>query len=171
MRPLEGVTVIDAATLFAGPLAATMLGDFGAEVLKIEHPTKGDPARTHGPSKDGVGLWWTLLGRNKQTVALDLSARAGADVLLRLAATADVLIENFRPGTLERWGVGPEQLHAVNPRLVIARVTGFGQKGPYASRPASAPSPSRCPGSHRSPVSPTVRPRSPRSASPTASRR
>ena len=135
MRPLEGVTVIDAATLFAGPLAATMLGDFGAEVLKIEHPTKGDPARTHGPSKDGVGLWWTLLGRNKQTVALDLSTPAGADVLLRLAATADVLIENFRPGTLERWGVGPEQLHAVNPRLVIARVTGFGQKGPYASRP------------------------------------
>ncbi len=135
MQPLEGVTVIDAATLFAGPLAATMLGDFGAEILKIEHPTKGDPARTHGPSKDGVGLWWALLGRNKQTLALDLSERTGADLLLRLVEDADVLIENFRPGTLERWGLGPEQLHAVNPRLILARVTGFGQKGPYASRP------------------------------------
>ncbi len=135
MRPLEGVTVIDCATLFAGPLAATTLGDFGAEVIKIEHPTKADPARTHGPSKDGVGLWWTLLGRNKQTVALNLSRAAGADLLLRLVTDADVLIENFRPGTLERWGLGPEQLHAANPNLIIARVTGFGQKGPYASRP------------------------------------
>ncbi len=135
MRPLEGVTVIDAATLFAGPLAATILGDFGAEVLKIEHPQSGDPARTHGPSKDGVGLWWTLLGRNKKTLGLSLSQPAGAELLLRLVADADVLIENFRPGTLERWGLGPEQLHAVNPRLVVARVTGFGQHGPYASRP------------------------------------
>jgi crotonobetainyl-CoA:carnitine CoA-transferase CaiB-like acyl-CoA transferase len=135
MRALEGITVIDAATLFAGPLAATILGDFGAEVLKIEHPSKGDPARTHGPSKDGIGLWWTLLGRNKQTVAIDLSDAAGAELLLGLVKSADVLIENFRPGTLERWGIGPEVLHAVNPRLVIARVTGFGQQGPYAARP------------------------------------
>jgi len=132
---LDGVTVIDAATLFAGPLAATILGDYGADVIKIEHPTKGDPARGHGPTKDGVPLWWTMLGRNKKAITLDLGEPAGAEVALRLLAGADVLIENFRPGTLERWGLGPEQLHAVNPRLVIARVTAFGQFGPYAGRP------------------------------------
>jgi crotonobetainyl-CoA:carnitine CoA-transferase CaiB-like acyl-CoA transferase len=132
---LHGVTVIDAATLFAGPLAATILGDYGADVIKIEHPTKGDPARGHGPTKDGVPLWWTMLGRNKKAITLDLGKHAGAQVALRLLAEADVLIENFRPGTLERWGLGPEELHAINPRLVIARVTAFGQFGPYAGRP------------------------------------
>lgn len=133
--PLAGLRVLDLATLFAGPLAATMLGDFGAEVIKVEHPRKPDPSRGHGPSKDGIGLWWKLLGRNKRTLTLDLSAPGGRDVLLRLAAETDVVIENFRPGTLERWGLGWEELRAVNPRLVLARVTGFGQKGPYAHRP------------------------------------
>ncbi|MFJ2023165.1 CaiB/BaiF CoA transferase family protein [Streptomyces sp. NPDC087897] len=133
--PLTGLKVLDLATLFAGPLAATMLGDFGADVIKVEHPRKPDPSRGHGPAKDGVGLWWKLLGRNKRTLALDLSAPGGRDVLLRLAAGTDVIIENFRPGTLERWGLGPDELHAVNPRLVLARVTGFGQFGPYAHRP------------------------------------
>jgi len=133
--PLAGLRVLDAATLFAGPLAATFLGDFGADVIKVEHPRKPDAARGHGPAKDGVNLWWKTLGRNKKTVTIDLGKADGARLLLALAAEADVLIENFRPGTLERWGLGPEELHAVNPRLVIARVTAFGQFGPYSSRP------------------------------------
>ncbi|WP_052850245.1 CaiB/BaiF CoA transferase family protein [Streptomyces avicenniae] len=133
--PLEGLRVLDLATLFAGPLAATMLGDFGAEVIKVEHPRRPDPSRGHGPSKDGVGLWWKVLGRNKRTITLDLSTPGGRDVLLRLAAGADVVIENFRPGTLERWGLGWPELSAANPRLVLARVTGFGQFGPSARRP------------------------------------
>ncbi|MER8033817.1 CaiB/BaiF CoA transferase family protein [Streptomyces hydrogenans] len=133
--PLEGLRVLDLATLFAGPLAAMMLGDFGADVVKVEHPRKPDPSRGHGPAKDGVGLWWKVLGRNKRTLTLDLSTPGGRDALLRLAADADVIVENFRPGTLERWGLGWEELSAVNPRLVLARVTGFGQFGPYAHRP------------------------------------
>ncbi|MGW1213058.1 CaiB/BaiF CoA transferase family protein [Streptomyces sp. NPDC002499] len=133
--PLTGLRVLDLATLFAGPLAATLLGDFGAEVVKIEHPTKPDPSRGHGPSKDGVGLWWKLLGRNKRTITLDLSKPGGRETLLRLAATADVIIENFRPGTLEKWDLGWAELSAANPGLVLARVTGFGQFGPYAHRP------------------------------------
>jgi len=133
--PLTGLRVLDLATLFAGPLAATMLGDFGAEVIKVEHPGRPDPSRGHGPSKDGVGLWWKLLGRNKRTITLDLSRPGGRATLLRLAATADVIVENFRPGTLEKWDLGWEELSAANPRLVLARVTGFGQFGPYAHRP------------------------------------
>jgi crotonobetainyl-CoA:carnitine CoA-transferase CaiB-like acyl-CoA transferase len=112
-----------------------MLGDFGAEVIKVEHPRRPDPSRGHGPAKDGVGLWWKHLGRNKRNLTLDLSTPGGRDVLLRLVARADVVIENFRPGTLEKWGLGWEDLSAVNPRLVLARVTGFGQFGPYARRP------------------------------------
>ena len=134
-QPLDGVRVVDMATLFAGPLAATILGDYGADVIKVEHPTKGDPARNHGPSKDGVPLWWTSLGRNKRTITLNVGQPEGADVLKKLLADADVLIENFRVGTLERWGLAPETLHEINPRLVILRVTGFGQFGPYAKRP------------------------------------
>lgn len=133
--PLSGLRVLDLATLFAGPLAATMLGDFGAEVIKIEHPRKPDPSRGHGPAKDGIGLWWKLLGRNKRNLTLDLSSPGGREVLLRLAAGTDVIIENFRPGTLERWGLGWEELEAVNPRLVLTRVTAFGQFGPYSHRP------------------------------------
>ncbi|MQM24109.1 CaiB/BaiF CoA transferase family protein [Glycomyces albidus] len=133
--PLEGLRVLDVSTLFAGPIAATFLGDFGADVIKVEHPTRPDAARGHGPAKDGVNLWWKTLGRNKRTVTVNLATPEGADLLLRLAAGADVLIENFRPGTLERWGLGPERLHEANPGLVIARVTAFGQTGPYAGRP------------------------------------
>ncbi|MFD7518758.1 CaiB/BaiF CoA transferase family protein [Streptomyces niveus] len=133
--PLHGLRVLDLATLFAGPLAATMLGDFGAEVIKVEHPTRPDPSRGHGPAKDGVGLWWKILGRNKRTITLDLATPPGRDLLLRLAADADVIVENFRPGTLEKWGLGWAELSAVNPRLVLARVTGFGQFGPYSHRP------------------------------------
>ncbi|MET7983446.1 MULTISPECIES: CoA transferase [unclassified Streptomyces] len=133
--PLGGLRVLDLATLFAGPLAATMLGDFGAEVVKVEHPRRPDPSRGHGPSKDGIGLWWKLLGRNKRTITLDLSKRGGRETLLRLAADADVIIENFRPGTLEKWDLGWAELSAANPRLILARVTAFGQFGPYAHRP------------------------------------
>ncbi|MEU6273509.1 CoA transferase [Streptomyces populi] len=133
--PLDGLRVLDLATLFAGPLAATMLGDFGAEVVKVEHPSQPDPSRGHGPSKDGIGLWWKLLGRNKRTITLDLSKRGGRATLLRLAADADVIIENFRPGTLEKWDLGWAELSAANPRLILARVTAFGQFGPYAHRP------------------------------------
>ncbi|MGW1891954.1 CaiB/BaiF CoA transferase family protein [Streptomyces sp. NPDC002004] len=133
--PLTGLRVLDLATLFAGPLAATMLGDFGAEVIKVEHPRRPDPSRGHGPAKGGVGLWWKLLGRNKRTVTADLSTDGGREVLLRLVAGADVVVENFRPGTLERWHLGWPELSAANPRLVLARVTGFGQAGPYARRP------------------------------------
>lgn len=135
MSALDGLRVIDASTLFAGPMAAMHLGDMGAEVVKVEHPTKPDPARGHGPSKDGHNLWWKTLGRNKRTVAIDLHTDDGREAFLRLAGTADVVIENFRPGTLERWGLGYDELAAENPRLVLARVTGFGQVGPYRSRP------------------------------------
>jgi crotonobetainyl-CoA:carnitine CoA-transferase CaiB-like acyl-CoA transferase len=131
---LAGVRVVELATLFAGPLAGAMLGDFGADVVKVEHPSKPDPSRGHGPSKDGIGLWWKVLGRNKRTMTLNLSTEDGAGVLRRLIADADVLIENFRPGTLERWGIGPAELLADNPRLIMARVSGFGQVGPYARR-------------------------------------
>ncbi|MGQ4419544.1 CaiB/BaiF CoA transferase family protein [Streptomyces sp. SAS_269] len=134
-RSLDGLRVLDLATLFAGPMAATLLGDFGAEVIKVEHPGRPDPSRGHGPAKHGVGLWWKVLGRNKRTITLDLSRPGGRATLLRLAATADVVIENFRPGTLEKWDLGWPELSAANPRLVLARVTAFGQFGPYAHRP------------------------------------
>ncbi|MBI4014125.1 MAG: CoA transferase [Candidatus Rokubacteria bacterium] len=132
--PLAGLRVVDVATLFAGPLAATFLGDFGADVIKVEHP-KGDPVRVHGPTKGGVPLWWKVVGRNKHAVTLDLSKPAGQELLLRLVRTADVLVENFRPGTLERWNLAPERLLAERPGLIVLRTTGFGQFGPYAHRP------------------------------------
>jgi crotonobetainyl-CoA:carnitine CoA-transferase CaiB-like acyl-CoA transferase len=135
LLPLDDIRVLDCSTLFAGPLAAMVLGDFGADVVKIEHPDRADPSRSHGRSKDGIGLWWKMLGRNKRTATLDLSSPDGADVLCRLVANSDVLIENFRPGTLERWGLTPERLFEANPRLVVARVTGFGQFGPMSTRP------------------------------------
>lgn len=135
MKALDGIRVVEAATLFAAPIAGMLLGDYGAEVVKIEHPRRPDPARGHGPAKDGVGLWFKTLARNKRLATLDLSQPAGRDVFLRLAERSDVVIENFRPGTLERWGLGWDELRAVNRRLVLARVSGFGQRGPYASRP------------------------------------
>ena len=135
MKPLEGIRVVEAATLFAAPIAGMLLGDYGADVIKIEHPRRADPARGHGPSKDGIGLWFKTLGRNKRLITLDLSQPDGRELFLRLAERSDVVLENFRPGTLERWGLGWDELSAVNPRLVLARVSGFGQTGPYAGRP------------------------------------
>ncbi len=132
--PLTGIRVLDAATLFAGPLIATFLGDFGADVIKIEHPN-GDPVRLHGHAKDGVPLWWKVVSRNKRAITLNLSKPEGQTLLLELVTTADVLIENFRPGTLERWNLAPDRLLAHAPGLIIVRTTGFGQRGPYAQRP------------------------------------
>jgi formyl-CoA transferase len=135
VQALQDIKVIDIATLFAGPMAATMLGDFGAEVIKVEHPKNGDPVRSHGSSKNGVGLWWKMLARNKKSLTLYLGSPEGQEIFKKLVKDADVVIENFRPGTLEKWGLGYEELSKINPRLVLARVTGFGQIGPYAKRP------------------------------------
>ncbi|MEU8246714.1 CoA transferase [Nonomuraea sp. NPDC048916] len=132
--PLTGLRVLDVSTILAGPLGCQILGDQGAEIIKVEHPVNGDGTRGHGPSKDGVPLWWKEISGDKRALGLSLSAPEGAGILRRLAATADVLVENFRPDTLEGWGLGPEVLHEANPRLVIVRITGFGQQGPYAAR-------------------------------------
>ena len=132
--PLRGLKVIDVSTLFAGPFAAMLLGDFGAEVTKIEHP-RGDPARGHGDAKNGVSLLWKMVGRNKRAITLDIGKPLGQQLFRRLAGSADIIIENFRPGTLERWGLGYDVLSKINPRLILVRVTGFGQIGPCAGRP------------------------------------
>jgi crotonobetainyl-CoA:carnitine CoA-transferase CaiB-like acyl-CoA transferase len=134
MGQLDGVRVIDASTLFAGPLAAMHLGDLGAEVIKVENPRRPDGSRGHGPSKDGHNLWWKTLGRNKRTVGIDLGTPGGQEVFTRLAASADIVIENFRPDTLETWGLGYDVLSAENPGLILARITGFGQVGPMRRR-------------------------------------
>ena len=133
--PLAGLRVIDAATILAGPLCAQILGDYGADVIKVEHPSRGDSMRGHGHSKNDVPLWWKEISRNKRAIALDLKDPAGGEAFRRLADTADVVIENFRPGTFERWGLGPDVLQERNPGLVMVRLTGFGQTGPYSSRP------------------------------------
>lgn len=132
--PLEGVRVIDIGTLFAGPWIATYMADFGAEVIKIEHP-RGDSLRNFASQKDGVSLWWKLASRNKKTITCNISSPEGQDIVRKLCESADVLVENFRPGTMERWGFSWESLHALNPKLILARTSGFGQKGPYAQRP------------------------------------
>ncbi|MGI8876394.1 MAG: CaiB/BaiF CoA transferase family protein [Egibacteraceae bacterium] len=132
---LDGVRVLDIATMGAGPWIGTRLADFGAEVIKVEHPTRPDPFRGLSPQRDGVALWWKSDWRNHRAMTLDLKNDAGRDLALRLAAEADVLIENFRPGTLEAWGLGWEVLRRVNQRLVMVRATGWGQTGPYARRP------------------------------------
>jgi crotonobetainyl-CoA:carnitine CoA-transferase CaiB-like acyl-CoA transferase len=133
--PLHGLRVLDISTVYAAPITAMLLGDFGADVIKVEHP-RGDPARSHGASKEGHGLWWKVISRNKRCVTLNLGAPEGQQILRELAVDADVLVENFRPGVLEGWGLGPEQLHVLNPGLIMLRVTGFGQTGPYARRRA-----------------------------------
>jgi crotonobetainyl-CoA:carnitine CoA-transferase CaiB-like acyl-CoA transferase len=133
--PLKGLRVLDLGTVYAAPITAMLLGDWGAEVIKVEHP-RGDPARTHGLSKAGHGLWWKVIARNKRTITLNFGAPEGQDILRRLVEQADVVIENFRPGVLEKWNLGPDELHRINPELVILRVTGFGQEGPYATRRA-----------------------------------
>lgn len=131
---LAGLRVLDLASLYAGPLIATMLGDFGADVVKVEHP-RGDDARRWGQSKDGIPLWWKVISRNKKLVTLDLNDPGDRNAVRRMCRWADVVIENFRPGRLERWGLGYDTLTRDNPGLVLVRVTGFGQTGPNASQP------------------------------------
>lgn len=133
--PLEGFRVLDMGTMIAGPLAATLMADFGADVIKIEHPHYGDPMRTWAPMKNGSSLWWKVTGRGKRLITLDLSRPEGQELALELIRRSDVVIENFRPGTLERWNLGYERMAAVNPRVVLVRVSGYGQDGPYRHRP------------------------------------
>jgi crotonobetainyl-CoA:carnitine CoA-transferase CaiB-like acyl-CoA transferase len=137
--PLADVRVVDVSTVLAGPNCARYLADFGADVIKVERPG-GDSLRSMAwrDARDGEGIWWKLANRNKRALVLDLKERGDVDVLLGLIDDAHVLVENFRPGTLERLGLGPDVLHARNPGLVITRVTGFGQTGPYAARPGFA---------------------------------
>ncbi len=133
--PLSDLRVVEMGTLIAGPFCGQVLGDFGADVVKIEDPGKGDPMRQWGRSlPKGLSPWWPVIGRNKRSVALDLRQPEGRELALALIDQADVLIENFRPGALEKWGMGYEVLAARNPRLVMARVSGFGQTGPYSQR-------------------------------------
>jgi formyl-CoA transferase len=134
--PLAGIKVLDIGTMIAGPVAATLLADFGAEVIKVEQPQGGDPLRRLGPAVDGEGLYWNVEARNKKSITLDLRLPEGQDILRRLAGQADVLVENFRPGTLDRWNIGYEQLKAENPRLVMLSISGYGQTGPNAERAA-----------------------------------
>ena len=134
--PLSGIRVLDLGTMIAGPVAATLLGDFGADVIKIEQPQGGDPIRHNGPSIEGEGLWWNVEGRNKKSVSLDLRVPEGQELLKKLVAHTDVLVENFRPGTMARWGIDYASLRKVNPRLVMLSISGYGQTGPYAPRAA-----------------------------------
>lgn len=133
--PLEGLKVVDIAVLFASPTISQNMGDFGADVIKVEHPKLGDSLRSLGAAKNGIPLWWKITNRNKKCVTLDLGKPEGQEIFKRLIADADVLTENFRPGTMEKWGIGWEVLHAINPRLVFVRVSGFGQTGPYKDQP------------------------------------
>ncbi len=133
--PLSDLRVLELGVLLAGPFCGQLLGDFGADVIKVEDPGRGDPMRQWGREKPhGHSLWWPVVARNKRSVTIDLRTEDGQDLVRRMVAEADVLLENFRPGTLERWGLSPEELWEVNPRLVVTRVTGFGQTGPYAPR-------------------------------------
>lgn len=133
--PLQGVRVLELATLIAGPFAGRILADYGAQVIKAEPPGTGDPLRQWGNrEKDGRTVWWPVQSRGKKLVTLDLRKPAGQELCLRLVRNCDVLLENFRPGTLERWGLGPDRLLEANPRLVIGRISGYGQSGPYAQR-------------------------------------
>ncbi|GAA1151527.1 CaiB/BaiF CoA transferase family protein [Ornithinicoccus hortensis] len=132
--PLSDLKVLDIATVFAGPFAAALLGDMGADVIKVEMPGVGDPLRALGPFKGDTSLTWAASARNKRSITLDLRSEAGQEVLLKLVADRDVLIENFRPGTLERWGLSLERLRSANPDLIVVHVSGYGQTGPNAGK-------------------------------------
>lgn len=136
--PLKGIKVIELGALIAGPYASTILGQFGADVIKIEPPGEGDPLRKWRKLHDGTSLWWYAQSRNKKSVTLDLKAPEAQEIVRKLAADADIVIENFRPGTLEKWGLGWEQLSAVNPDLIMVRISGYGQTGPASERPGFA---------------------------------
>lgn len=132
---LSGVRVADISNFLAAPMASMFLGDYGAEVVKVEHPSRGDEMRFWGENKNGVGLYYKVINRNKKSVTADLRTPIGVEIVKRLVRTADVVIENYRPGTLEKWGLGYDVLSEVNPRIVMLRITGFGQTGPYSHKP------------------------------------
>jgi len=137
--PLSGVRVIEMGQLVAGPFVGSRMADFGAEVIKVESPGRGDAMRHWGHHRyKDRSLWWPVLARNKKTISANLREKRGQDLVRQLIVQADVLVENFKPGTLEKWGLDPESLHVINPGLIIARVSGFGQTGPYSSRPGFA---------------------------------
>ena len=137
-KPLSGIRVLELGQLLAGPFTSTILGYFGAEVIKVEAPQGGDPIRVWREMDGDTSLWWHSLARNKKSVTLDLRTDEGRSLARRLALESDVLVENFRPGTLEKWGLGPDELRQENPKLICARISGYGQTGPYASRPGYA---------------------------------
>jgi crotonobetainyl-CoA:carnitine CoA-transferase CaiB-like acyl-CoA transferase len=138
-RPLDGIRVLEAGQLLAGPFAGSILGYYGAEVIKVEPPGAGDPLRTWRKlDDDGTSFWWRSLGRNKKCITADLRSEEGRELVGRLARKCDVLVENFRPGVMEKWGLGPADLWADNPGLVYARISGYGQDGPYSSKPGFA---------------------------------
>ena len=134
-RPLDGIRVLDLSNLLAAPMATMFLGDFGADVIKAEHPTRGDELRRWGHRKGDVGLFFKVLNRNKRTITLDLKSPRGQELVRELARQCDVVVESYRPGTLARWGIGHEQLREVNPGIVTLHVSGFGQTGPWSGRP------------------------------------
>jgi len=133
--PLSGLRVIELGQLIAGPFASKILGEFGADVIKVEPPETGDPLRTWRMLHDGTSVWWAAHARNKRSITLNLREPEGQDVIRQLAKDADIVIENFRPGALEKWGIGFKDLHAINPKLIMLRVSGYGQTGPYKDRP------------------------------------
>ena len=133
--PLAGLKVLDLSMIVAGGTASSLMADFGAEVVKVERPGGGDPLRNWGPFANGVSLWWKVHSRNKKSITLNLGTAEGQEIMKGLARSADVLIEGFRPGVMERWGLGPDDLHEANPALVMLRYSGFGQTGPYKDRP------------------------------------
>jgi len=137
-RPLEGIRVLELAQVVAGPFCGTLMAEFGAEVIKTEMPGRGDDLRRLGPSEDGTSYWFAVDNRNKKLMTLDLHLPAGQQIVKRLVETCDVVLENFRPGVLEKWGLGWEALHAINPRMVMARITAFGQTGPLRDGPGYA---------------------------------
>jgi len=136
--PLQGIRVLELGSLIAGPFCAKTLGDFGAEVIKVEPPGDGDPLRRWRRMRNGVSLWWHVQSRNKKSITLDLRKPEGQAVVRRLARTSDIMIENFRPGALERWNLGWDVLKAENPKLILVRISGYGQTGPYRARPGFA---------------------------------
>ena len=137
-RPLDGIRVIELGQLLAGPFCGSMLAYFGAEVIKVESPDGGDPIRGWREVKDGTSLWWHSLGRNKKSVTIDLKSEEGRALVAKLIDTADVVIENFRPGVMEKWGLGPADVKKTNPGLIYARISGYGQTGPNSTKPGYA---------------------------------
>ena len=133
-KPLKGVRVVDAGNMVAAPFATVLLADFGADVIKIEHPKYGDGQRKLEPIMNGIPLWWKSVSRNKRCVTLDLGKPEGAELFRKLIKGKDVIVENYRPGTFEKWGIGPDAIRAIDPRIILLRISGFGQTGPYKDR-------------------------------------